>query len=112
MKAENNLKMMCYYIRHQDCISRTVQVQNINANAICNLCHLREEGNKYKSPEEAPKIGKDWGRNMETIQEWIRQYIGVTGVSLAYVIREKVEVEPEDQDQLTDYDSVREEMIA
>ena len=27
LKAENNLKLMCYYIRHQDRISRTVRIK-------------------------------------------------------------------------------------
>ena len=103
---------MCYYIRHQDRISRTVRVQDIDSATIRNLRHLREEEEKHKDPEELPTIGKDWARNMETIKEWIRQYIGVTGVSLQYVIRQSTDVKPKETDMPTDYESYKEEMIA
>jgi len=112
LKAENNLKLMCYYIRHQDRVSRTVRIQDIDSEAIRNLRHLREEEDKHEDPGDLPTIGRDWARNMETIKEWIRQYIGVTGVSLQYVLRTPMEVKPEAEDDSDNYDSLMEEMIA
>ena len=111
LKAENNLKLMCYYIRHQDRVSRTVRIQDIDSEAIRNLRHLREEEDKHEDPGDLPTIGRDWARNMETIKEWIRQYIGVTGVSLQYVLRTPMEVKPEAEDDSDNYDSLMEEMI-
>ena len=112
LKAETNLKLMCYYIRHCDRISRTVYIPGINANSIRALRHLRDEEKQHKDPEELPTIGKDWTKNMESISEWIRQFMGVSGVSLSYVIRENTGVPPEEEDNQADYDSYMDEMIA
>ena len=112
MRAESNLKLMCYYIRHKDRTSRSAYIPGITSASIRALRHLRDEEKAHKDPEDTPSIGRDWAKNMEGIEEWLRRYIGVTGVPLSYVIRKEPNVRPTAQDPPGNYESHIEEMIA
>jgi hypothetical protein len=69
------------------------------------------EGN-FKFTADQPMINeKDWPRTMEAIREFFGSVLGGTGVPLAYVVRENVEIPP-GTDPSEGYITVAEEMIA
>jgi hypothetical protein len=66
----------------------------------------------FKVTAEQPVINKkDWPRTMEAIREFFGSVLGETGVPLAYVVRENVEMPP-GTDPSEGYITVAEEMIA
>jgi hypothetical protein len=99
-------------LRHQVRVSRTVAVGDITLVDIRAVRNLREEEDKHKDLT-APTLSKsDWPKNMETIQEYLRGCLGMTGIPLAYVIRGYEVVKPSADNPATGYSTVQEEMIA
>ena len=112
LRAENNLKLACYWLRHQVRVSRMIVVTDITLDDIRAVRNLREEEEKHKDLT-APTLSKsDWPKNMETIQEYLRGCLGMTGIPLAYVIRDNEAVKTADDDPEIGYGTVQEEMIA
>ena len=75
LRAENHLKLLAFYLRHQDRISRQVEVANITLDTIRAIRELREFESSYSTPKDttAPVINaKDWPKTMEAIQEYLR----------------------------------------
>jgi hypothetical protein len=76
------------------------------------LHSTKEYEEKVKVDAEQPVINeKDWPRTMEAICEFVGSVLGETGVPLAYVVRENVEIPP-GTDSSEGYITVAEEMIA
>ena len=113
LRAENHLKLLAFYLRHQDRISRQVEVANITLDTIRAIRELREFESSYSTPKDttAPVINaKDWPKTMEAIQEYLCSYLGEHKIPLAYVIRKESDVptiEPENG-----YRTVQDKMIA
>jgi hypothetical protein len=111
LRAENNLKLACFYLKHRYRVLRVVlpvEIALVNVRALVGL-RLSEE--KYKDPKEKPKISnKDWPKTMEVIEEYLRAYHGETGIPLAYVICLEVAVPAEEP--VDGYSDVTDEMIA
>ena len=111
LRAENNLKLACYYLRHQVRVSRDADAAHITLPNVRRIRELRTTEEKHKDPEEGPTIdAKDWPKTMEAIVEYLRSYLGETGIPLAYVVREEVAVPVDDPE--GGYPSVQDEMIA
>ena len=57
-----------------------------------NLCctyDLRATERNHENVTAIPFLtASDWAKNIETLQEFLRGYLGETGISLAYVIRD------------------------
>ena len=71
---------------------------------------LRSSEESHKNSEKLPVFdAKDWPKNIETLQEYLRAQTGETGIPLGYVIRvdENVGVDPPGG-----YASIPDEMIA
>jgi hypothetical protein len=91
MKAENNLKLMAFYLKFQHNTSTTVTPADITVENVRGLHALKQWQEDHKDLP-APEIpNKDWPRNFEAIEEWMRGCLGVTGIPLAYVIRAELD---------------------
>lgn len=111
LRAENHLKLLAFYLRHQKRISRVVNVANITLDSIRTLREQRDYESSYKAPDDPPTINaKDWPKTMESIQEYLRSYLGEQKIPLAYVVRKDEDVPAIDPD--GSYATVQDEMIA
>ena len=57
MRAEGNLKLAAYWVRHQGRISREPMPVNVTLDSVRKLRDLRLMEKDYKAPEDTPKIG-------------------------------------------------------
>eukprot|EP00543_Licmophora_paradoxa_P009148 CAMPEP_0202448362 /NCGR_PEP_ID=MMETSP1360-20130828/7172_1 /ASSEMBLY_ACC=CAM_ASM_000848 /TAXON_ID=515479 /ORGANISM="Licmophora paradoxa, Strain CCMP2313" /LENGTH=287 /DNA_ID=CAMNT_0049065891 /DNA_START=408 /DNA_END=1272 /DNA_ORIENTATION=- len=112
-RAEINLKLAVYHIKHQERVSRSVTYANATLVTIRKLTRQRDMENKSESVVDAPKIDpKDWAKTMEAIIEWLGTFRGVTGAPLSYTVRKNLEPAAEASDPSTNYSTLDEEMIA
>jgi hypothetical protein len=112
IKAEENLKLAAYYIRHQKRINRPAMVAGITIDSVRRLRELRASEESHKDPTEKPVINdKNWPRTLEDIVEHLRNHLGQTHIPLAYVVRKEEEVQPHIQDPLANYPIIQDEMI-
>lgn len=96
LRAENNLKLACYFLRYKVRTSRGVVATEIT---LANVRALRnhKEWEAAHEDVDAPEINaKDWPRTMDAIEEYLRGCLGVTKIPLAYVVREAIAVPGED----------------
>jgi hypothetical protein len=112
IRADTNLKMAVFYLRHQERISRIVAPASVALTVVRSLRSTKEYEENFKVTAEQPVINeKDWPRTMEAIREFFGSVLGETGVPLAYVVRENVEI-PTGTYLSEGYIEVAEEMIA
>jgi len=115
MVAETNLKLACYYLRHNlDRVSRSVIRTDVTPDNIKKLKDMKREDERYEEPKQDsyPKIDeKSWPDTFDNLNVFLRTYLGEDKIPLMYVARDTVEVTPEARDN-TRYESVTDEMIA
>ena len=112
-RAEGHMKLMAFYLRHQYRVSRSVTPADITLDSIRTVRELRDFESTYKVPtDNLPTINaKDWPKTMETIDEYLRSYLGERKIPLAYVIRKNTAI-PDGADPSTNYPTIQDEMIA
>ena len=89
MRAELNLNLACYYLQFKDRTSRVVVAPEINLVIVRRLRNHRDWEKSHKDVD-APELSlRDWSHNIESIEEWLRGYLGVTKIPLDYVVRYK-----------------------
>ena len=91
LRAENNLKLMCYYLRFKERTSRVVTANDITLANIRALRHHIEWEDTHDDVDPPEINEKDWPKTIEAIEEYLRGCLGVTKIPLAYVIREDPE---------------------
>ena len=106
-RAEGHLKLLSFYLRHQERVSRTVNAPDLTLEAIRTVRELREFDSTYKPPTIN---AKDWPKTMETIEEYLRSILGERKIPLAYVVRKEADVPPLDPPVV--YTTIQEEMIS
>jgi hypothetical protein len=89
--AESNVKLLCYYLRHQKRRSLAPVHTNMMLVTIRRLRSLRDQEKDHKEPKAPGIDAKDWPRTIEAIEEYLAECLGVTKIPLAYVIRESIE---------------------
>ena len=95
VRAEGNLKLACYCVRHRERISRACDIPSItlqNVRALRDLKRQEEDHEDVEVPENLINA-RNWPKTVEGIREYFRGCLGVTKIPLAYVIREKEEDE-------------------
>ena len=111
LRAENHLKLLAFYLRHQERVSRRAAAADITLDTIRALRELRDFELSYRPPDDPPAINaKDWPKTMESLHEYLRSYLGDRKIPLAYVVR-KDEAVPDD-DPPGQYATVQDAMIA
>ena len=88
LRAEENLKLMCYQIRYAERTSNTLVFADITLNSVRALRTQREAEKEHEDPEAPLLTFTDWPKTIETIEEYLRGCLGVTKIPLSYVIRE------------------------
>jgi hypothetical protein len=113
LQAELNLKLACYWAKHQVRVSRPAAAADITLDNIRALRQMRQSELAHKEPEEAPTLDEvDWPKNMEALEEYLGGFLGETGIPLAYVVRKDEAVPAAANDPSNNYDSRFEEMVA
>ena len=112
LRAETNLKLAAYWVRHQGRISRQPTAVNITLDNVRKLRELRDLEKEYEAPTDTPKIDdKDWTKTLEGLAEYLRAYPGETKIPLSYVIRKNRVVLPEQHDPPGNYLDIFDEMV-
>ena len=113
LRAENNLNLSCYYLRHKHKTSRTVNANDITPTNVRALHDFKEWEDTQDDPSALELTAQpDWPKAFEAIQEWLKSCLGVPKPPLAYVIWANEDMQPEAADPPEGYNSVQEEMIA
>jgi hypothetical protein len=95
IRSDTNLKLAVCYLHHQARISRIVAPAGVAITVVRRLCSTKEYEENFKVTADQPTINeKDWPRTMEATHEFFGSVLGETGVPLAYVVRENVEIPP------------------
>ena len=111
LRAENNLTLAAFWLRHQVRVARDVEPADLTLANIRSVRELRDSEKAYKAPTEYPSLNdKDWPKTMEAIHEFLRSYLGKTKIPLAYIVRD-VEALPKGDDPAGNYATVQDEMI-
>ena len=82
-----NLNLACYYLRFKDQTSRVLGSPEINLVNVRELRNHRDWQKSHKYVDAPELILRDWYRNIESIEEWLRGCLGVSNIPLAYVVR-------------------------
>ncbi len=112
VKAEGNLKMMCYYWRHQKRISRPVVTNLATPATTSRLRTLKEAEKEHEDPSPPELTFTNWTRTIDVIEDYLRNCLGKTKIPLAYIIRDQVVPTPHANDDADGYSSREDEMIA
>ena len=113
LRAETNMKLACYFLRHRVRISRVSHAADITIANTRSVREMKLTEENHENPSDPPTIShKDWPKTMEAIEEYLRNYLGETGIPLAYVVRKDEAVPPEADDPATNYESATDEMVA
>jgi hypothetical protein len=113
-RAETNMQLASYTVRHHNRISRTTNVAQMNPMSIRRLREFKiKEGARASDPPSAPKIDpKNRPKTMDALEDYFSCILGETKTPLAYVIRDVAEVPDEADDLPASYDTPENEMIA
>ena len=70
------MKLLAFYLRHQDRVGRATVAADIQLDTIRTIRELREFESTYRAPDDPPTINaKDWPKTMEWIHEYLRSYL-------------------------------------
>ena len=113
-RAETNMQLALYTVRHDNRISRATNVTTMNPTSIRRLRELKiKEDSRDGDPPTAPTIDpKNWPKTMEALQDYFSCVLGETKAPLAYIIRDVAAVPAEADDPAGNYDTPENEMIA
>jgi hypothetical protein len=112
LRAENNLKLTCYFLRYKQRTSRALLAADITLDAVRGIKSYKEWEENHKDVEPPEIDAKDWPRTIDSLEEYLRGCLGVTKIPLAYVIRATIAVTAEATDPQANYVSKQDELIA
>jgi hypothetical protein len=93
MRAESNLKLSVFYLKHQEIVSREHNVRDITLTVVCVYHDQQKWEEEFKKTVVEPVINdKDWLRTLENIWDYLASILSVNGVHLAYVTRTEITV--------------------
>ena len=111
--AEENFKILAYYIFHGIIVPRTVPMPEITRVLVRSIVDLRDEEKDHVDPDTKPSVlTGNWSKTQDTIREWLRHYLGANNSPLAYVVRDDLNPKPEADDPSANYETIEEEIIA
>ena len=108
--TENNLKLASYYLNRE----KTSRIATPADSTLIDI-HALTEHHDWESAHkdvEPLELTSNWPRNMENLDEYFHSCLGVTGIPLAYVVRENTKVLPKADDTAGNYASMQDELIA
>lgn len=73
LRAENNLKLAAFWLRHRWRISRPTAPPDVTIDNIRSVLALRDSEESYKADDKLPTINaRDWPKTMDAISEYLR----------------------------------------
>ena len=94
LTAEMNLKFSSFYLRYLQRTSQPLDYRNCVPSVVRQWKQLKDYEDSHKDAD-APEINaSDWTKTIESIEEWLRNCLGVEKTPLAHVIRPDHEVGP------------------
>ena len=115
LRAENNLKLMCFYIRYMKYTSRPLVVTDLTLTNVRGLRPHKVWQEECEAPEQKEmefSHKTNWPMTIEAMEEHLKSVLGEAGIPLAYVIRPTVDPSPAAEDPATNYTTKQEELIA
>jgi hypothetical protein len=113
LPAKLKLQLAAFYLRHQDKLSRPVTALNVILVTVHAMRAIRDHEDARSQPTELPKLNeKDMVKTFDAIDVYLRKYLGKTKIPLQYVAREDAIVISSQNDPLTNYGTVKMELIA
>jgi len=112
--AEETLKMILFFIKHRDRVSRTTKLDKVQLSDVRGLAPQRklELATMNDKVAEPPSINlRCMPKTMENIKEWCSKIRGVSGAPLAYMMRANLMPKNEADEIEEEFDSVDNEMI-
>ena len=104
LKAENNLKLMCFYLRYKQRASRTLVITDITPDNIKKMVGLSRYEKDHTDPTQPEIVVRNnWTRTVDVVEDFLRNCLGTTKVPLAWVIRDQVVPTPEANDPAAAY---------
>lgn len=99
LRAETNIKLANYYCKYRQKTSRATTPAEITLQNVRSITGLREWEQNHTDLKAPPNIinNKNWPKTFEAIVELLRANLGVTGIPLAYVVRDTEAVEADPQ---------------
>ena len=113
LKAQNNLKRMCYYFRYRERTMRPINIATVTPvviNQYIEHARVEEDHTDPKSPDLT--IKGNWTRTIDVIDDYLRECLGTTKIPLAYIVRENVIPPDHNDDPEGNYTNYTEELIA
>jgi hypothetical protein len=110
LRAENNLKLACYFLRYKKRTSRAITAADITLESVRAFREYKEWEENHKDVDPPEINAKDWPRTMDAIDEWLRGCLGVTDIPLAYVVRPTITIPTTDP--VGGYATKQDELIA
>ena len=114
LRAENNLKLACFYLKYKHMTSRTVPVADITLDNVRSLRDFK----KWTEEHQAPEQGKmefshktNWPDTIEAMEEHLKSVLGRDGITLAWITRQERQVKPAGEDPTSNYQTRQEELI-
>jgi hypothetical protein len=90
-RAQNNLKLLAYYLRFKQRTSMTPVVAQMTMVNIRALRHQRDQEEDHTDPDAPTIDGDDWPKIIETLLEYLGACLGTTNLPLAYVVRRSLD---------------------
>jgi hypothetical protein len=112
--AERNLNLLAFWLKHLVRVSRTPEIEKINVEMLSEWIEQKKFEATWTIPtDNKPKIDtKDWHRTLENIRNYLTLCPGETKIPLAYIVRDRPEVEDELIDPTEDHQTIQQEMIS
>ena len=113
LKAENNLKLMCFFFRYRQRTSRPLTITDVTVNNLDVLHALSRSEADHEDPKQPDIVMKgNWTRTIEEVEDYLRNCLGNTKIPLAWIVRDEENPQPHADDPATNYDTFAEELIA
>ena len=88
--AEDNFKLLAYFLCHSTRVSRTVAMAKITKNKVRSIADIRDEEKNHTDSTTKPEIlTGNWSKTQDEICEWLRRYQRNNHSPISYVCRDK-----------------------
>ena len=73
--AEENFKLLSYFIRHSVRVSITITLTEIKRPIVISITDICDEERKHTNPDTKPSVlTGNWSKTQDAIREWIHHY--------------------------------------
>jgi hypothetical protein len=113
IRAEENLKLVVYYARHQFRVSQPVTPASITSIGVRALNDLKIAEEDHVNPTDKPVIkDNNWPRTIDDMEEYLRNHLGQMKIPLAYIVQKEETVAPNAANPPANYSIAQDEQIA